>query len=293
MSNIFLSLCIPTNGISRWVLPVLESIYNQSALLDEFEVILVDNGNGDDLNIEKLRKYDKFANFKYFKSTEKGFLNQIYAFKKCRGKLIKFVNHRFLLAQGSINYLIEFSKKWSDRKPLVYFSNKSNQNFESNDSDRFFMELGLTSSWSGGVALRNDNLWEKCTINETFPHFFLFNIKYGHYIIDNHRIFEKEIDTSAAKKGKYNLFLAFAVTYPRLNVELLEKHIITFETFKKIKKETFKFIVKLYLDYVLLKKECSYSLENYKNYLNVFYSSNKVKFSSFILLVYYFLRGRL
>ena len=27
--------------------------------------------------------------------------------------------------------------------------------------------------------------------------------------------------------------------------------------------------------------------------LNVFYSSNKVKFSSFILLVYYFLRGRL
>ena len=45
----FLSLCMPTNGISEWVFPALDSVY--SAGLDDsiYEVIVTDNGNNDEL----------------------------------------------------------------------------------------------------------------------------------------------------------------------------------------------------------------------------------------------------
>ena len=42
-----LSLCIPTNGISEWVFPVLDSIYNQKVDDSLFEVIVTDNGNNE------------------------------------------------------------------------------------------------------------------------------------------------------------------------------------------------------------------------------------------------------
>ena len=45
-----LSLCMPTNGISEWVFPSLDSIYNSSVDESLFEVIVTDNGNNvDDL----------------------------------------------------------------------------------------------------------------------------------------------------------------------------------------------------------------------------------------------------
>ena len=39
-----ISLCIPTNGVSEWVFPVLDSIYNQGVSEELFEVIVTDNG---------------------------------------------------------------------------------------------------------------------------------------------------------------------------------------------------------------------------------------------------------
>ena len=43
-----LSLCIPTNGVLEWVLPVLESIYNQNVDESLYEVIVSDNGNSEE-----------------------------------------------------------------------------------------------------------------------------------------------------------------------------------------------------------------------------------------------------
>ena len=48
-----LSICIPTNGIVSYVLPVLDSIYSQvkGNDLELFEVVIVDNGKGNDSEI--------------------------------------------------------------------------------------------------------------------------------------------------------------------------------------------------------------------------------------------------
>ena len=294
MSELYLSLCIPTNGISKWVLPVLESIYAQQANKEEFEVVLVDNGNGDDLNISRLEKFISFDNFIYIRSESKGFLNQTFAFSKCKGKLIKFVNHRFLMSNGSIQFLIDFSKKWSKSKPFIYFTNSGKGHEQKYiKSDEFFDELGLSSSWSGGIAFWNeDKPFSNCLINVTFPHFALFNIKKPLYIINNDKIFEREIDTSALNKGKYNVFKAFAFEYVLLNLELLKNEFITFKTFKHIKKSISKFISKLYLDIVILKKPCSYSTDCRKDWISVFFNYNFIKLKAFIFGFYLFLRGK-
>ena len=41
----YLSLCLPTNGIMEWVFPVLDEIFRQDADINEYEVIVTDNGN--------------------------------------------------------------------------------------------------------------------------------------------------------------------------------------------------------------------------------------------------------
>ena len=41
MSNPVLSLCMPTNGVSEWVFPVLDSVYSQGCKNADFEVILL------------------------------------------------------------------------------------------------------------------------------------------------------------------------------------------------------------------------------------------------------------
>ena len=61
--NKLLSLCIPTNGISEWVFPVLDSIYNNYyGDLEAFEVIITDNG--DNISFKQdIKKYvSKFSN---------------------------------------------------------------------------------------------------------------------------------------------------------------------------------------------------------------------------------------
>lgn len=45
-----LSICIPTNGIVEWVIPVLKSIYSQKADNSLFEVVVTDNGNSSALS---------------------------------------------------------------------------------------------------------------------------------------------------------------------------------------------------------------------------------------------------
>ena len=103
----YVSFCVPTNGIKEWVIPVLDSIYCTNADIEEFEVIITDNGNDKDF-YETMLDYCKDKSNCIYKRTDAiQFLNQIEAFKMASGKLIKFVNHRHTLVDGAVQYLIE------------------------------------------------------------------------------------------------------------------------------------------------------------------------------------------
>ena len=53
---IYLSLCLPTNGMSEWVFPVLDRIYQQKSNINEWELIVTDNGNNESFS-EDMEKY--------------------------------------------------------------------------------------------------------------------------------------------------------------------------------------------------------------------------------------------
>ena len=53
-NTLLLSICIPTNGVVEWVVPVIESIYAQEVDKRLFEVVITDNGGKDDLKKTRL-----------------------------------------------------------------------------------------------------------------------------------------------------------------------------------------------------------------------------------------------
>jgi len=279
MTNTLLSLCIPTNGILEWVKPVLESIYKNTHINESlYEVIVTDNGSNSNFAVfmeEISRKHD---NLLYKKTQANGFLNQIECFKLAKGEYIKFINHRMKLVDGSLSYLINFVEKFQKDKPVTYFLNGSlnlPQTSSYNSFDSFMNALSYYSSWSGGIGIWKEDflaIKDFNDISNLFPHFVFLtsNMKSDQYIIDNRKLLES-IDDDSSKKGRYNLFYAFAVEYPGILLDLLRKKQISSDTFLHIKHELKGFLAELYLDFVIRKKKCSYELDGAKENLSVFF----------------------
>ncbi len=291
-----LSLVIPTYGIVEWVLPVLDSIFNQTVDESLYEVVVTDNGNNKQFQDEMIEYCKKHKNLVYKKTTAVLFMNQIEAFKLASGEFIKFINHRTKLLEGSLEYLIQYIKENMYSKPISFFLNgtiepQKKEEFYS-DFDSFLYGLSFYSSWSGGVAcwktdlkkiLDNDIIEKEYSL---FPHACLIFLdeKDRTYNIDTCKLFE-EIDKSASLKGRYDLFYAFGVEYIDLIVRVNNKGMIDDITKHYIKNENEKFIVKLYTNYVLLKNDCSYDLSSAKVSLNKYYSYNVIRIKALLNLV--------
>ena len=116
------SLCIPTNGVTEWVVPVIQSIYKDKEVrLDSFEVIITDNGTNTEFE-SIVREYQKhYNNLIYAKTSVSGFLNQIESFRFAKGQLVKFINHRMPLVDGFLRELLLISQRYSETKPQIFF----------------------------------------------------------------------------------------------------------------------------------------------------------------------------
>lgn len=296
--KILLSLCIPTNGVSEWVGPVLDSIYSQGVDDNLYEIIITDNGN----NIEfydKIKNYiNKHDNLIYKKTNAIQFLNQIESFKLASGLFIKFVNHRMMMEEGALQYLISYVIEHSREKQITYFLNGLSHKREKinlcKNFDTFVKELSYYSSWSGGLACWKDDFEKfsnEISYNKLFPHTtILFSEQTrNEYVIDNHVLF-KEISSSHTKKGTYNLFYAFASEYMYILYGLFRNSAISLSTFLYIKNENKRFLINLYFDFIVMKKTCSYDLSGYKDYLSVFYSHSSVQLYALSILPYKIIR---
>ena len=281
-----LSLCIPTYGVSEWVLPVLDSIYNQNVSDDLFEVVITDNGKNELFENDLLPYMNKHNNLIYKKTDAYSFLNEIESYKVASGDFIKFVNHRTLMVDGSINYLLEFVNKYNGEKPFVYFTQgelKDGKQTILNTFDEFVNKLSYWSSWSTGMAFWKEDFNKVMNLNvsdfnELFPH---TNILFccrnkNKYIVDD-KFLLKEMEIEAKRKGKYDLFYAFCVEYPAIILDLLRSNDISIDTFSNVLDSNLDFITTLYFDYVYRKKECSYDVSNYANTIEVFYSDKELK----------------
>ena len=179
--QLLLSICIPTNGIVEWVIPVIDSIYSQGIDNNLFEVVVTDNGESEKLG-EAVKMYE-YPNFKYYKTTSKGFTNQIDAFEQCNGLFCKMLNHRSKLLPGSIEALLNLVRKYQDTKPIIYCAEghaKGGELIECASTDEFVQLLGVWTSWSCGTGAWKEDLnnLRSRAINSMFPHtVFLFDLR--------------------------------------------------------------------------------------------------------------------
>lgn len=288
-----LTLAIPTNGAVDWVIPVLNSIYEQSVAEDLFEVVVTDNGEGDSLSKKIRAMLARHNNLVYKKTNAQLFMNQIEAFKLATGEYIKFVNHRTPLKEGTLNFLIDFARENVKEKPITYFLNGAyspqHKNYKYSDFDTFAYELSYFSSWSGGIGCWKSDLKEilsNVKKQTLFPHlaFVYIDIPGRKYCIKENRIFD-ELPFDPQKKGNYDVFYAFGCEYVDLILDLYKKKSIEEDTKNHILNENEEFIISLYATYSILKKTCSYDLSSSRKSLNYYYSYKKIKIKSIVRVI--------
>lgn len=285
MKNTIISLCMPTNGVVEWVFPVLDSIFEQGCNSDDFEVIITDNGD----NAEFKRKIKAYGlgheNLHYYETEALPFINEIEAYKRANGQLLKFVNHRTKLVKGALQRLIDFAKDNVEKKPIIYFSNgvikTENKSHKYETFDDFVRNLSYWSSWSTGMAIWKEDfehLPENVeNFNELFPH---TNVLFAErdrekYIIDNSVIFD-EMPQGKRPKGAYDLFYAFGVEYPSIILTLYRDRSITAKTYQKVVQDNLTFVAELYFKYFIKKEYCSYDLSGLGDMFYVFYRKNEL-----------------
>ncbi len=284
MSDLKLSLCIPTNGVIEWVFPVLDSIYEQEIDENLYEVIVTDNGKNSVFK-EKMREYTKkVSNLVYKETDAQGFTNQIKAFEYAKGEFIKFINHRMTLNAGSLQFLIDFVNKNEDQKPYIYFSNHV-LNFDGQRAyhcfNDFAFDLSHFLSWSAGIGLWKEDFesvhLEK-NYSDLFPHMnFIF--PYTHkesFLLVNDKLLQ-QLPTDDTKKGRYNLFFTFGVEFMNQIKYLLNIGDINQKTFDHIHDDNGAFLANLYASYVLDQQPCSYDLANHDKYISEYYDLKSVK----------------
>ena len=271
-----LSLCIPTNGAVQWVLPVLDSIYNQNYDLSKFEVVVTDNGRDSQLGTH-IKNYT-FSNLRYIPTTDEGFLNLVTSLKEGQGLFCKMINHRSVLEPGTIEEMVELVKRYKDSQPIIYCSDgnvKGPEVVECKDLDQFIARLSYWASWSAGIGFWKKDIEHISSVelDKMFPNAsLLLNLrKESQYVIWNKKYEQMGDD---AGKGGYDLYDTFAVHFLDLMKGLLDGGRICQKTFDIVKNDLFEFLTVLYKNETILPTKHTFILKNIKKSMEVYYGTS-------------------
>lgn len=274
MEQPIISLCIPTNGATKWVIPTLRGVYAQGVDLSLFDVVITDNGEKSDLK-EALKEFH-YPNLSYLKTNDKGFLNLITSLKLGKGLYHKMLNHRSILVPSALQNWVDLIEKYKDTKSVIYCSNgavRGQEIVKCRNLDEFVYYLNYTCTWSGGIGIWDVdvNCMDGIKFNEMFPNTSLLfeHRQQSEYIIYNNKF---ENQQSGQGKGCYNLFHTFAVVFPDMLKDLLHRERITQQTFDKVMKDLFGCLQNFYMDFVLRNPDKSFDLTGNHKSLTTYYS---------------------
>lgn len=283
MRKPIVSLCLPTNGMIEWVFPALDSIYEQEVENSLFEVIVTNNGDNKEFDIMMTEYATRHSNLIYKKTNAYMFYNQLEALKLASGEYLKFINHRSIFVTDGLMKIINVIRKYEKDKPVIYFSDGvlQKEEYVLNNFDEFVCALGRFASWTTGVGIWKedyDKIREDVKIDKISPHScILFSErKKDQYLIENFE-FAQDIETDHRKKGKYDLFKAFAVEEITITLNLFIDGDITAETFKTVKQDYRRFVAELYWDFVIRKAPCSYDLSGFNDAMGIFFDKSEIK----------------
>lgn len=288
-----ISLCIPTDGTIKWVIPVIRSIYSQEVDNDLFEVIITDNG--EESNLGKAIQTFNYPNLKYYKSDYSGFTNQIFALKQGNGIFRKMLNHRSCILSGKLQAMINIINHYKDSRPIIYFSDnrlESNKTIiECDNYDEFVSNLHYWISWSAGVGVWYDDIpvFEGLNPNSTFPHIcMILDIRQDSKCVIWNEVYQDMLPDIG--KGGYNFFNAFAVVFLDIMQSYERRNKISQSCYKTIKKQLFTFLTENYFSEVLYPSTIhNYDLSNIRKSITVHYSNrgylSLITNASFIYLI--------
>lgn len=278
MSKHLLSICIPTNGVSRWVIPTLENLYGLGSDETLFEVVVADNGGAESDLTESVKKFESHANFRYIPTQVTGFYNIIENFLLAKGDFMIKLNHRCILHQGSIEYIYGQAEKYYEQKPLMFFINGNNGIPDVREYSSFndwLFDFSYFSSLSEGLFFWKEDLvrvpeikFAKMSPNVSL----MFDSRHKtKFVLDGTKICH---DQNPKGKYGYDLFDTFAVQYLDLINEVRADGSITKKTFIKIKNDILNFLTECYVGMKVKGALENYSLEGMDESLQVYYSKD-------------------
>lgn len=276
MDKHLLSICIPTNGVSRWVIPALENLYNLGTDETLFEVVVADNGGKDSDLAEPIKSFECHPNFRYVPTQVKGFYNIIENFALAKGDYMIKLNHRCLLHKGAIEYIYGQAEKYYETKPLMFFINGAigiNDIREYHTFDNFMYDFSYMSSLSQGLFFWKEDIERIPQIKfaPMSPNVSLmFDSRHKtQFVLDGTKICHGQ--NSAGKFG-YALFETFAVLYMDLINEVRIDGSISNRTYLKIKQDIYNFLFECYIDMINNGAFENYTLDDMKESLSIYYS---------------------
>lgn len=279
MGKHLLSICIPTNGVARWVVPTLENLYSLGSDERTFEVIVADNGGEESDLADAIKQFETHANFRYIPTNVRGFYNIVENFSLAEGDYMIKLNHRCILHKGMIEYIIEQAEKYYDEKPLMFFSNgklKIGSIKEYDTFDAFMYDFSFWSSLSEGLFFWKEDLQRVPEIKfaKMSPNVSL--------MFDSHNkskfvLIDTLIchDQDATGKYGYDLFDTFTVLYLDLINEQRIEGYISKKTFIKIKKDILRHLGGIYMSIRYYGEFENYSLDGMKESIGVYFSEDE------------------
>jgi len=275
MSKYLLSICIPTKGVSRWVVPNVRQIYSLGTDPEIFEVVVADNAPNEEMDAA-MAEFSKYPNFRYVKTKAEGFYNIIENFVQAKGDFMIKINHRCLMQKGSIERIYQLGCEYIDRKPLIYLSNgllNENRRLEFGSFDDYLRKLTFYSSLSEGLFFWKEDLIEVPNIKfaPMSPNVSLmFNSKTkDFFVIDDIQFGDAQDSTG---KYGYDLFNTFAVLYLDLVNQVRIDGYLSKEGFIQIKKDLFKWLSGYYYLMDVKGEKGNYTINDVKKNLSVYYS---------------------
>ncbi|MBO4828513.1 MAG: hypothetical protein J5534_03630 [Fibrobacter sp.] len=296
MSKHLLSICIPTNGVAKWVIPTVQNIYELGADENLFEVVVADNG-GDSSDLPNaINIFLSHKNFRYIPTKAKGFYNIIENFTLAHGDYMIKLNHRCILHKGMIEYIYNQAEKYYERKPLMFFLNGNmgfNEVREYSNFNDFLYDFSYMSSLSEGLFFWKDDIQRvpKIKFAPMSPNVSLmFDSRYKTlFVLDGTIICH---DQNPKGKYGYALFKTFAVLYMDLINEVRIDGSITNQTFLKIKKDIYNFLCKCYVSMKVDGALENYTLDDMEESLSIYYTKReyyklyyKVKYFIFPIMI--------
>lgn len=275
MSKYLLSICIPTNGVSRWVVPTVRQLYSLGADNSIFEVVVADNDSNEDIE-NAIKEFSHYPNFRYVKTEAKGFYNIIENFVQAHGDFMIKINHRCLMRKGAIEKIYQIGCDYIDKRPLIFLSNgnlRIGNRMEFSSFDGFLQKLSYWSSLSEGLFFWKEDI-EKIPEIEFAPMSpnvsLMFNSKTKtEFVIDDFKFGDAQDSTG---KYGYDVFYTFAVLYLDLVNQVRVEGYLSRDGFVKIKYDLAKWLRSIYLEMDVLGNKGNYVLKDIKQNMSVYYT---------------------